>query len=221
VDMASEEGRARFLAEAKPLLTQVEAPALSAMLRHRLAEMARLDAGEIQALVPSKAAPRPSSRAAPRAPRAAPTAPEARLLGRLLMRPDLAASVPDDALRGARPEAATLRAVVAFCRSNPHVTLGQVSAYFEGTEHATPVHEALREPLLRQAEAQELDLESEIAHWIEYLRQENLSHRQGELVRLMTAGTATPEQEAEYKALYARMEASKSGNPPTEGVSKL
>jgi hypothetical protein len=83
------------------------------------------------------------------------------------------------------------------------------------------MEQALREPLLRQAETGELDLEAEVAHWVQELRQERLARRQGELARLLDAGTATPEQLAEYKALYARMEASKSGNPPTEGVSKF
>ncbi len=222
VDMATEEGRARFVAEAKPLLAQVQAPALAAMLRHRLAEMARLDASEVETLLPSRAAPRPSSRpTAPRTMRGAPPAAEARLLGRLLMRPELAAAVPDDVLDGSRPEAGTLRAVVGFCRTSPHLTLGQVSAYFQGSEHEAPIEEALREPLLAQAQAGELDLESEVAHWVHELRQERTSRRQGELARLLDAGTATPEELAEYKALYARMEESKSGNPPTEGVSKF
>jgi len=221
VDMATEEGRARFLAEAKPLLAQVEAPALSAMLRHRLAELARLEAREIDALLPAKAAPRAPSRPPARSARAAPPAPEARLLGRLMVRPDLAAGVPDEALDGGRPESATLRAVVAFCRSNPHVTLGQVKAYFEGTEHDAVLEEALREPLLRQAEGAELDLEAEVTHWIGELSRERVTRRQGELARRLEAGTATPEERAEYQALYTRMEASKSGNPPTEEVSKF
>ncbi|HUJ00147.1 MAG TPA: DNA primase [Usitatibacter sp.] len=222
VDMASEEGRARFVAEAKPLVAQVQAPALAAMLRHRLAEMARLDPSEVEALLPARAASRaPSRPTAPRATRGAPPAPEARLLGRILMRPELAAAVPDEVLEGSRPEAATLRAVVGFCRGSPNLTLGQVSACFQGGEHEAAIEEALREPLLAQAEAGELDLQAEVAHWVQELRRERLSRRQGELARLLDAGTATPEELAEYKALYARMEAAKSGNPPTEGMSKF
>jgi len=219
VDMASDEGRARFLAEAKPLLAQVEAPALAAMLRHRLAEMARLDAAEIEALVPARAAaPRAASRPQPRTSRAAPSAPETRLLARLLLRPELAAQIPDEVLEGARPAAAVLKEVVAFCRANPHVTLGQVSAHFEGTELAGPIDEALGEPLLVQAE--ELDLEAEVAHWIGELAREKLARRQEELVRLM-GSAPTPEQESEYKVLSARLEAARAGNPPTGARSKV
>ncbi|HXF77298.1 MAG TPA: DNA primase [Usitatibacter sp.] len=222
VDMATEEGRARFVAEAKPLLAEVQAPALAAMLRHRLAEMARLDAAEVDALLPSRATPRPQQRRAPpRTVRGAPAVAEARLLGRVLMRPDLAARVPEDVLDGAGAEAATLRAVVGFCHANPNLTLGQLSARFQSSEHEAVIEEALREPLLAQAEAGELDLEAEVAHWVQELRQERLSRRLGELALLEHAGTATPEQRAEYRALYARMEAAKSGNPPTEGMSKV
>src|SRR5438270_5288657 len=46
VDMASAEGRARFVAEAKPLIAQIAAPALGAMLRNRMAELARLPPDE-------------------------------------------------------------------------------------------------------------------------------------------------------------------------------
>ena len=42
VDMGTEEGRARFLSLARPLVAQIEAPALGAMIRRRLAEMAGL-----------------------------------------------------------------------------------------------------------------------------------------------------------------------------------
>src|SRR5207237_611050 len=52
VDMTTEEGRARFLAQARPLLTQIEAPALATMLRRRLAELARLSPEELEALIP-------------------------------------------------------------------------------------------------------------------------------------------------------------------------
>src|SRR3954464_10483422 len=50
VDMATDEGRARFLAEARPLVAQIEAPALAVMLRRRMGELAHLSAEEIEQL---------------------------------------------------------------------------------------------------------------------------------------------------------------------------
>src|SRR3954470_11607839 len=76
VDMATEEGRARFVAQARPLVAQVVAPALGAMIRKRLAEMARLEASELAAILPA-AAPMPSS-AVPPAPPARGRTPSAR-----------------------------------------------------------------------------------------------------------------------------------------------
>src|SRR4051812_16208848 len=66
VDMATEEGRARFLAQAKPLIGQIEAPALAAMLRRRLGELARLAPEEIERLIPSKGPERRVSAPPPR-----------------------------------------------------------------------------------------------------------------------------------------------------------
>ena len=221
VDMATEEGRARFLAQVKPLLAQIEAPALGAMLRKRLAEAARLGPEEIDRLIPPKA---PGTRSRPppaRAVRGTSPPPESKLLGRLLMRPELATGVPDEALRGQGLEGAALRAVIGFFRANPAATLGQASAYFEGSEHQGAITDALNEPLLKQADSPDFDLAAEVGDLVEKLRGEQLARRRTELVRLLDAGTATPEERAEYDELHVRLATAKSGNPVSETRSKL
>ena len=52
VDLANEEGRTRLLMMAKPLLSQITAPALSLMLQRKLADIVGLGAVEIQRLIP-------------------------------------------------------------------------------------------------------------------------------------------------------------------------
>jgi DNA primase len=52
VDLANEEGRTRLLMLAKPLLSQITAPALSLMLQRKLAEIVGLGVVEIQRLIP-------------------------------------------------------------------------------------------------------------------------------------------------------------------------
>lgn len=55
VDIDSEEGRARLLANARPLIAQVSgttAPALASMLRRRLAELVGLGAAEVERMIP-------------------------------------------------------------------------------------------------------------------------------------------------------------------------
>jgi DNA primase len=221
VDMATEEGRARFLAQAKPLIAQIEAPALGAMLRRRLAELARLEPGEIDRLIPSKAPERRPSRPPARSPRGPGPAPESSLLGRILVRPELSAMVPAEVLTGQGPDSAALRAVVGYFRADSKLTLGQASAYFEGSEHHAAITAALAEPLLNQAESPDFDMEAEVGDLIEKLHRENLNRRRGELTLLVEAGTATPEQRAEYSELLTRLATAKSGNPVPEERSKL
>jgi DNA primase len=221
VDMATEEGRARFLAQAKPLVAQIEAPALSAMLRRRLSELAHLGPDEIERLVPSKAPERRPTRAPGRTVRKAMLSPELQLLGRVLTRPDQVAYIPDDVLPGLGPEAAALKAVVEFFRRSPQNTLGQASAYFDGTEHATRITEALNEPLLKQAESPDFDLAVEVGDLVETLRKERLARRGAELLRLVESGQATAAQQAEYEQHWARLATANSGNPSPEERSKL
>jgi DNA primase len=221
VDMATEEGRARFVAQAKPLVAQIEAPALGAMLRRRLGELARLDAEEIQRLIPAREPERRSSPPRGRTVRAPAPPAESKLLGRILVRPELAATVPVEVLNGHGAEAAALRAVLEYFRADPARTLGQASAYFEGSEYWAPITEALAEPLLNQADSPDFDLAAEIGGLVDKLRDEHLGRRRSELARLLDAGTATPEQEAEYGRLHATLATSKSGNPPAEERSKL
>jgi DNA primase len=224
--MASDEGRARFLTQAKPLVSKVEAPALAAMLRHRVAELAHLDGAELDRLVPAPAPFAPTSSRRPPAPppRAARKpfrAPDAQLLGRLLARPEIALDVPDEVLDRGTPTGAALAEAVAFFRRQPGATLGQASAYFEGSEHHPAFAEALNEPLLNQAESPDFDLVAEGRELVERMLSERRARRSSELLRLVENGTATPEQKAEYDALFLRLATSKQGNASPGERSKL
>ena len=83
VDLATPEGRARLLAEARPLLQPLAAQALRMQLIHRLAELAGVGAGEVERYLGPVEAPGRRDAAASRAPQAgsggfgsAPGAPE-------------------------------------------------------------------------------------------------------------------------------------------------
>jgi hypothetical protein len=114
-----------------------------------------------------------------------------------------------------------LRAVVAYFRADPRLTLGQASAYFAHTDHSAVIAEALAEPLLNQSESPDFDIAAEAHDLVERLRGDSLNRRRSELTLLVEAGTATPEQKAEYGELLARLATSKSGNPVPEERSKL
>src|SRR5207248_10575602 len=114
-------GRARFVAEAKPLVAQITAPALGAMLRNRLAELARLSAEEIGVLVPHTA---PARQVAPppRTVRKGVARPETRLLGLVLHRLDLASLVDELGLKAAGPVIAALSSLRGFCHTHPRMS---------------------------------------------------------------------------------------------------
>jgi DNA primase len=221
VDMTTEEGRASFVSHARPLLSQIEAPALGAMLRKRLAELARLTPEEVDQLVPSKAPERRSSAAAPRAPRKGPARPESRVLAIVLHRTELAGRVPEDVLVGAGPEAAAARAVVGLLHRDPALSLAQVSAHFDGSEHAQALEDALGDPLLKQADSPDFDLEAELQGAVDRIRSDLMDRRRTELMGLVQAGTATPEQHAEFDRLLAQLSAAKSGNQGSEERSNV
>jgi DNA primase len=222
VDMASAEGRARFVAEAKPLIGQIVAPALGAMLRNRMAELARLTPEEIAALVPQSA---PTMRKASPPPvrtwRKTVARPEARLLGLVLHRLDLAAGIDELAMQAPGADTAALRAVVELARAQPGIRLGQVSAYFEGSEHYPAIESALADPLLAEADDPEFDAAGEAADLVEKLRRDSMDRRRVELLGLLQAGTASTEDRAELRRLMDSLAAAKSGNPPAEERSKL
>jgi DNA primase len=226
VDMTTEEGRARFVSQARPLLEQVTAPALSAMLRRRMAELAGLDAPEVDRLVPNRApappAQSPFRRPAPaRSTRKPMKALDAQLLGRVLARPEIALQVPDEILDAGTAAGAALAEAVAFFRAEPGATLGQASAHFEGTEHQAAIAEALNEPLLNQAESPDFDLVTEGRDLVERMLADKRVRRSAELMPLVAGGTATAEQKAEYEALIARLSLSKQGNAGPEERSKF
>src|SRR5690348_9098194 len=139
VDMATDEGRARFVAQARPLIAQIEAPALGAMLRRRLAEVARLDAGEVEALLPSKLADKRPPPVAPQRKTRGTTSNPVRLLALLLNTPALIDRIPEGELGGIGPEMAALRDVSRFFREDPKRNAAMASAYFEGSEHLATI----------------------------------------------------------------------------------
>src|SRR6266498_2731903 len=108
----SAEGRAALVNAAKPLLAQLHAPILSALLRRRIAEIAGLPEIELAALLPASA-PRSAPETPARTPRLPVTSNDRRLLRALLFRPQLATGLDIGLLGPANPE----RPAVAFIQS--------------------------------------------------------------------------------------------------------
>jgi DNA primase len=220
VDMATDEGRARFVAQAKPLIAQIEAPALGAMLRRRLAELARLDAAEVEALLPSRLGDKRPAFAPRRVNKGSPSN-SVRLMALLLNNPALIERVPEDEIHGLGPDVAALREVSRFFREDPRRNAAMASAYFEGSQHMGPITEALEEPLLKQAESPDFDEGAEVDGIVERFRQGRMGRRKEQLLELVAAGTATAAEQAEYRDLQARLAVGRSGQPQAEAGTKF
>lgn len=141
VDMQTESGRAKLLHQVKPLLAQIQAPALALMLRSRLADLVGVGLDEVDRLFGIRK-PKAAKSAAPTAktPRQPPSVTR-QILQWLLQYPELAGeiSLPDSD----EAEIDAIREVQQFCLE------------CDDTPSLAQILEALRdspaEPLLRQA----------------------------------------------------------------------
>jgi len=212
-DMGSEEGRARFLARARPLVTQIEAPALGAMIRKRLAAMAGLDPGELPDYLP----PREQARARPAPParvvRRAHTL-EAQILQRVLRQPDLARAIDPDLVSEAVAEGRALHAIVAFAREgDAGLTLGQLVAHFDGSEHLPAIEAALTGgSVLDEVTEADLDLGAELAGLQDKLEMQRSERRKAELETNALAGGLAEAERAELGRLNAQLATAKGVN---------
>ncbi len=219
-DMRTEEGRARFLAQARPLVSQIAAPALGAMIRKRLAEMAGLDPGELQGYAPPAESGRPRAAPPPRVARRVPSL-EAQILQRVLRQPALGRGIDPDLVSDATGEGRALHAVLAFVREgDAGLTMGQLTAHFQGTETEPALEEAHAAGRhLDEASEAALDLAAEVAELQERLAVQRAGRRKAALEVLALEGGLSPAEREELAALDARMAAAKGVNSGLDNPS--
>ncbi len=206
---ASAEGRAALVAAAKPLLGELSAPILAAVLRRRLAELAGLPEPELRSLLglanrdararetpaPARevARPRPASGPARRPPSLV-----REMLQALLLQPELARTIavpqPDDGTA----EGAALAAVVDYCSSRQGIlTTPGVLQHFVGS-----AHESVLARVLATAEDHGLTPEQTAVHLEAGVRRYwNLAKRAGAAVAANATGDATPEEAERLRQL--------------------
>jgi DNA primase len=135
-DLLTLEGRSRLIAEAKPLVRRLAAPALRIQLVRALAESAAMTPQEVARLLELRdgtvgGAERPPPARDERA--AAVRSNETKLLRAVLALPELAAAVPVEWLPAASAESGALRAVIERLVSIPGQSVPRpVSSAFEG-----------------------------------------------------------------------------------------
>jgi hypothetical protein len=150
------------------------------------------------------------------------TSTEAQLLERVLRKLDLARSVDPDLVSDRTAQGRALLAVLAFAReAGEGVSLGQVTAHFEGSEHWAVVEEALRETILDQFGDSDIDLAPELDGLSARLREQRTTGRQRELAARWEAGSLTDAERAEWAALQALQAASKGVNSDPDSQPKV
>ncbi|MEI7614631.1 MAG: DNA primase [Betaproteobacteria bacterium] len=203
-DMTSSEGKAKLVAEAKPLLTRLQTPLLRLQLVKRLAEASGFSQQEVERLCDL----RPVARPAPaRVPRQAPSLLRP-LLRLLLQKPELAIRLPLEALPTNSAEA---RAVRHLCETinaagEPVPAYAALLERLRGNEDEGILREAAAE--LMQLPFNEDDIDAEFEGAVKRL-QEAESKRvfgllQEKVSRLGVAGLSGEEKQHYLKALSAQ-----------------
>ncbi|HSQ97088.1 MAG TPA: DNA primase [Croceibacterium sp.] len=145
------EGRAALLSAARPLIGQIAAPIMGALLRRRLAELTELPGDQLTRLLgdgpphPDQAQRNlPPRQTPPRGPARRPPSLLRALIQGVLLEPDLARrhALPQPEADGA--EAGALAALIAHCRdAQGDLTTAGVIQHFAGSPHAEAFATAL------------------------------------------------------------------------------
>ena len=182
-NLQASEGRAKLVSDAKPLLQQVVAPALSVMLVRRLGELSGISQGELEELLQIKRVPRVHK--IKNAARKQPITPYRRLARMLLYSPNYIAKLDKYLLVQCNEnseEVAALKALVDFLDTHPQL-IASKSAHSILTYLQNSPYKALLEDI--ESETLEwgsaIDLEEEFLEVLEKLQQTQRNKRMTEL----------------------------------------
>jgi DNA primase len=179
------EGRAALIHALQPLFAAVTAPALSALLRRRLAELTQLPESELRVLLNdrSKAAKRNTSADTPfsergtvpfRATRRAPSLIR-ELLQSVVQQPEFARQHVIPTADGRSPEALALNEAVRYCRdTHAPLSVAGLIQHFAGSPHHTLIAEILTatEAQTLPSELVKSQFEAALARWRQQLQQQ-------------------------------------------------
>jgi DNA primase len=174
-DLSRLDGRARLVKLAEPFLAKLPAGVLAAMMRARLAEIARLDPAALPAPPPRSRLTPPVRKATSAGVRARDRTVLAHTLALLIQRPDLAGSVDKslDINRLDSPLAPLWHPLLDFLVANPTSRAGVVCEHFRDTEFAAAVGDLAARPLPEHPDTELADAMKQLARAIN--REEMLS----------------------------------------------
>ncbi|MCC6381945.1 MAG: DNA primase [Dehalococcoidia bacterium] len=205
VDVHTPEGRARLLHLAKPLVTQIPAPALSLIVRRGLAELAQVDVGDVDALFGVRREAARSPAATPRAARPGARTPSIVevLIGALVAQPALAARVDRSLLDPADPQTAVLEQLLDHFAAQPPAPGDHVVATLLGRFAHTRLGALIVAATGAGDASGEYDYEADFSRAISELKQRWAVRRRAQ-IEAKGFACLTAEERAEYAELLAR-----------------
>jgi DNA primase len=203
-DMTSAEGRAKLVADAKPLLGRLQTPLLRLQLVKRLAEASGFTQPEVERLCDL----RPIVRAAPaRVPRQAPSLLRP-LLRLLLQKPELARGVPLNALPTNSAEAQAVRQLceTILAAGDPAPPYAALLERMRGGENEQVLRDAAAELMQQPFAEDDIDAEFEgaVKRLLEGESKRAFEHLQEKISRLGVSGLSGEEKQQYLRALSAR-----------------
>jgi len=207
-DLSSAEGRARLLADAKPLLGRMLSPLLRLQLVKRLAQVSGFSQAEVEHLCSLRAIVKP---APARAPRQAPSLLRP-LLRLLLQNPALASRLPLELLPEHAPEARAIRllcATIAGAGAEP-LAYPALLEKLRGSEDETMLHAAAAELMQQPFAEDEIDSEFDgtLAQLLENEHKRAFTRLQDKIQKLGVGGLSNEEKQEYLQALSARSKGS-------------
>jgi DNA primase len=205
VDTGTMEGRSKLIAEAKPLLKRLGAPALQMQLVRQLADAAEMSPQDVARLTDIRVAPSPRPALVARVPRSPlDNKLEREILGYLVVCPGLAKGIERSLFDPGRPGDRAVLAVSDFLLE--HFSGDATPAFysilldhFAGSEHLRAIQDAQR-----WAEEHRVDrdgAEADFMPALEKRRQKLDKLRHEELRTLIDKGNPSPAQVEEYRRL--------------------
>ncbi len=204
VDLATAEGRARLVHEAKPHLLKLSATVLRVQLTKAVAEAAALTQAEVEAQCGLK--PLARGRAAPPQRRRTIEISQLKtLLKAVLHRPERAARLPLEQIDAESPHGSALHAIADAVEHGELAggSMGLLIEYFRGSSHEQVIGALAADAANEEADAGEDEAVFEDV--LEQLRKAELSARIGELNAKAgnQAASLSPEEKAELLRLLA------------------
>jgi DNA primase len=203
-DLATAEGRSRFINAAKPHLQKVTAPALKMQLLKEAGRLAGLTPEEAHALLdperPVYRSPAPARRSNP-----APSSPEWKLLSYLVSRPALAAEIDLAHIDMALPESGALRALAERYLVDPAASAAMLVEHFQNTPHAAILFDAQAKALDPAESEEQARLQVQHALWkIEINRKNGLLRSLGEK---LSRGMLSKDEHVQYGRMISEVKA--------------